>query len=260
MNKTTRLNVARHAEFEIDMPPSESFRAWTDAMSGIGAAETAEAVWTLVDAASAAIGVNGGFCRCCMGDVLGPAEDCSSRDLEFNDGVMRVLWDLPSYLDPLFQATTRAAKPLTCEQIDAYLTEGSPQSELYRTSLRAMGNGLLVPVFGPMAQHGYFCFQIECGAAPGPAETVLLQSLAQTAYVKLIELKAPTFVESGALSVREMEVVNLLSKGYSNKQAANELNISINSINTYVNRVFDKLGVSDRVTATTRARMLGYIA
>ena len=56
-----------------------------------------------------------------------------------------------------------------------------------------------------------------------------------------------------AFSVREREVLALLALGRSNAQIARELFLSIDTIKTYVRRVFTKLGVNNRTQAALLA-------
>lgn len=55
------------------------------------------------------------------------------------------------------------------------------------------------------------------------------------------------------LSEREIEILKLLGQGKSNKDIAQELFISINTVKVHVNNVFKKLGVSSRTEATLYA-------
>ena len=55
------------------------------------------------------------------------------------------------------------------------------------------------------------------------------------------------------VSPRETEVLDLLSKGQSNKQIARTLGISASTVGTHVESIYRKLGVSNRATATLKA-------
>ena len=55
------------------------------------------------------------------------------------------------------------------------------------------------------------------------------------------------------LSDREIEALKLLGQGKSNKEIAQELFISINTVKVHVNNIFKKLGVSSRTEATLYA-------
>ncbi|MAP94741.1 MAG: helix-turn-helix transcriptional regulator [Ponticaulis sp.] len=61
------------------------------------------------------------------------------------------------------------------------------------------------------------------------------------------------------ISDREYDVLQRLSEGLSNKQIADALHISPNTVKTHVNRLFEKLDVSRRTEAIARARELGIL-
>ncbi len=54
------------------------------------------------------------------------------------------------------------------------------------------------------------------------------------------------------LSEREWQVWRLLSQGKTNREIARELAISVGTVKTYVNRLYLKLGVTNRVEAVFR--------
>jgi DNA-binding NarL/FixJ family response regulator len=54
------------------------------------------------------------------------------------------------------------------------------------------------------------------------------------------------------LSPREETVLNLLAKGYTYKQIADELGISIDTIRTYLRRIYEKLHVQSRTEAVAK--------
>lgn len=61
------------------------------------------------------------------------------------------------------------------------------------------------------------------------------------------------------LTEREQEVLDLIARGLSNKQIAATLFISDNTVKTHISNLFEKLGVSDRTEAVTKALRLGWI-
>jgi DNA-binding NarL/FixJ family response regulator len=65
--------------------------------------------------------------------------------------------------------------------------------------------------------------------------------------------------ESLGISGRELEVLQLLAAGRSNKEIALELDVSPNTVKTHVAKLFDKLEVSRRTEAILRARELGIV-
>ena len=61
------------------------------------------------------------------------------------------------------------------------------------------------------------------------------------------------------ISEREMQVLELLAAGRSNKEIANKLELSPNTVKTHVARLFEKLGARHRTEAIPRGRELGMI-
>jgi DNA-binding NarL/FixJ family response regulator len=64
---------------------------------------------------------------------------------------------------------------------------------------------------------------------------------------------------STALSGREVEVLQMIAYGSTNKEVADALSISPQTVKTYLERIFTKLGVSDRTRAVAVALKLGIL-
>jgi DNA-binding NarL/FixJ family response regulator len=62
------------------------------------------------------------------------------------------------------------------------------------------------------------------------------------------------------LTAREIEVLELVSKGNSNKQVARSLHISTATVKTHLIHIFDKLAVKDRTSAVTVALEKGILS
>lgn len=63
----------------------------------------------------------------------------------------------------------------------------------------------------------------------------------------------------GPLSPREMEVLERLCAGKSNRQIAQELDISYQTVKNHVSSIFAKLGVQDRIQAALYALRRGWV-
>jgi len=70
-------------------------------------------------------------------------------------------------------------------------------------------------------------------------------------------LPAPTLMEP--LSDRELEVLDLVCKGYSNQEIAEKLVVTLDTVKKHNNHIFGKLGVNSRVQAVIQARRLGLV-
>ncbi len=71
------------------------------------------------------------------------------------------------------------------------------------------------------------------------------------------QLHAP---EESALSQREVDVLNRVAQGATNKEIARSLHISEATVKSHLLHIFSKLGVSDRTQAVTLAVQKGIIA
>ena len=105
-----------------------------------------------------------------------------------------------------------------------YLLKDAPRDELYR-AVRAAARG----------------------------ETVLSPAVAS----KLIgQMRRP---EAEPLSQRELEVLRLVARGATNKQAAAQLFISEATVKTHLLHAYSKLGVNDRAAAVAVAFQRGLL-
>jgi LuxR family transcriptional regulator, maltose regulon positive regulatory protein len=62
-----------------------------------------------------------------------------------------------------------------------------------------------------------------------------------------------------ALSERELEVLQLIASGKSNRRIASELFISVGTVKTHINHLYRKLDAHSRTQALARARELGLV-
>ena len=62
------------------------------------------------------------------------------------------------------------------------------------------------------------------------------------------------------ITPREHEILGLIAEGLSNREIAERLFVSENTVKTHSSRLFDKMGVGRRVQAVQRGKELGLIA
>lgn len=70
--------------------------------------------------------------------------------------------------------------------------------------------------------------------------------------VQSFQSQAAATAETDALSAREMEVLQALSKGHTYKQIAADLNISLGTVRTYIQRIYEKLHVHSHAEAVMK--------
>jgi DNA-binding NarL/FixJ family response regulator len=85
---------------------------------------------------------------------------------------------------------------------------------------------------------------------PSIAGRVMQQAVAGT-----VTSEAP----SEPLSERELQVLQLLSQGYSNPEIAQRLHLARGTVRNYVSSILQKLGVSDRTQAAVEALRRGLV-
>jgi two-component system, NarL family, response regulator LiaR len=61
------------------------------------------------------------------------------------------------------------------------------------------------------------------------------------------------------LSKRELEILNLLAQGHSNQEIAAKLFVSLSTIKTHLQNIFEKLDVKRRIQAVEKAKRLSLI-
>jgi LuxR family maltose regulon positive regulatory protein len=61
------------------------------------------------------------------------------------------------------------------------------------------------------------------------------------------------------LTPRELEIMRLICKGYSNPEIASELVVTINTIKKHTSNIYGKLGVRSRTQAIARAHKLNLL-
>jgi len=88
--------------------------------------------------------------------------------------------------------------------------------------------------------------------------TRLLRRLADEAQERALARPSPQ--PELALTSHELEVLELLTQGQTNRGIARNLVVSTGTVRMHVKRVIEKLGVSDRTQAAVRAFELGLVA
>ena len=92
------------------------------------------------------------------------------------------------------------------------------------------------------------------------AERMVLGSvLAHHAQFDTLAAALEAQTDSPALSQREIEVLELVARGLSNKQIAYSLEITETTAKNHVQHILQKLGAQDRTRATTVAIQRGII-
>lgn len=228
--------------------------------ASIAAATSGDEVWKIIEAVCRKAVVDGVCCRCFPSEAAAEPIIFFSTTTGFSPELSQALQDSPGYLDALLHASVRTTKPFLWSEMDNLLEPRSPQLHHFNDKIAALGTGVVVPVFGPLFRNGYFCFHSYEPRTVSDMDMMVLHSISQTAYLKLLDIMYKTSGRERTLSGRELEAINMIARGKSNPEVATAMSVSVNTINTLLKRIFEKLEVSDRVSAVMRAYALGYIA
>lgn len=228
--------------------------------ASIAASTSGEEIWKIIEAICRKADVDGVCCRCFPSEAAAEQVIFFSTTSGFSPDLGHALQNAPGYLDAFLHASVRTTKPFLWTDIDEILEARSPQLRHYRDQIADLGTGVVVPVFGPLFRNGYFCFHSYEDRTITEMDMMVLHSISQTAYLKLLDIMYKTSGRERTLSGRELEAINMIARGKSNPEVATAMSVSVNTINTVLKRIFEKLEVSDRVSAVMRAYALGYIA
>ena len=140
-----------------------------------------------------------------------------------------------------------------CETLEQALIMAKPQG--YKRSFLQYGEAL-VPLLRELfekKQHQEFILElltsIEGQAStkpPGMADPMAKTSLPERSLIE-------------SLSERELEVLQWIANGSTNREIAQELVLSLHTVKTHASNIYSKLGVKNRTEAVSRARLLGLL-
>jgi len=92
-------------------------------------------------------------------------------------------------------------------------------------------------------------------------ETVVVREVLVPAEAPALEPFAPNTASQQTLGItsRELEILTLIARGFSNREIATQLFVSENTVKTHCARAFDKLGAARRTQAVQRGKELGLL-
>ena len=132
-----------------------------------------------------------------------------------------------------------------------------------------------VELYGALVAILFAAFGIWLGLRITRKRETLQESIRETVVVRevLVPAEAPApFVPSSVpfapnsarqqtlgITARELEILTLIARGFSNREIATQLFVSENTVKTHCARVFDKLGAARRTQAIQRGKELGLL-
>jgi len=92
-------------------------------------------------------------------------------------------------------------------------------------------------------------------------ETVVVKEVLVPAEARALGPFAPNKAHQQSLGItaRELEILTLVARGFSNREIATQVFVSENTVKTHCARVFDKLGAARRTQAVLRGKELGLL-
>lgn len=162
--------------------------------------------------------------------------------------------------DPLFKVAMRTGQAYWWWDIEKFHELTGPQKRFMELlKMVNLGDGYAVPAFGPNGRNGFFGmgfgkpFEDFC-----PDTAFLLQLYCQTFHIRYCTITRDERAKTN-LSEKEKEVMGLLIRGLSTNDIATALEVSVNTINTHLKRIYQKIEVTDRVSASLKFLAHGYI-
>jgi len=164
--------------------------------------------------------------------------------------------------DPVVLHVVRSKQALRWSELFSRYTLTPRQSEFLRVHLIGqVGDGVAVPTFGPDGRNGLATFASNDRITPPDAgEIAILQSMAQAAHQRVCELIPIPSQYLVPLSPRELEILQWVARGKSNSVIAEIVAISTHTVDTYLRRIYEKLGVTDRVSAAVTGVVQGLVS
>jgi DNA-binding CsgD family transcriptional regulator len=210
--------------------------------------------------------------RSCFIDYAGVLVGATAWGLDLIDSRFRVfesdLCGLPDTFRDRYQELGQSADPVSQRMIQQqipvhHLSVQSPedwqQSELYQNVFSPYGleHGMVAPLIGAGRLIGgiYFMRGKELPAF-NDGDLIQLSSLCQHLSVRLTTFRlaiAPPLVH--CLTPRDIDVAQLVSQGFSNREIALKLNISRDAVKQVLKRIFQKLNVSARAEMVAKLKV-----
>ncbi|WP_428028288.1 helix-turn-helix transcriptional regulator [Altererythrobacter sp.] len=181
----------------------------------------------------------------------------------------RVVWNIgfPRELEALYKKAGWKNDPLpdiALNRTNAFRFSDAPRltklDNRQRAFLEQLGEGVAVHCTGPYARAGFVGVARPKNPDLDDALVRKVQVAAQLCFQRYCEIAGSHYEQPPDLSQRELDVIRWIGEGKSNAVIADILGITKNSVDSYVKRIFAKLGVSDRTAAAVRAVALGLIA
>ncbi|MDB4890547.1 MAG: regulatory protein LuxR [Gemmatimonadetes bacterium] len=92
-----------------------------------------------------------------------------------------------------------------------------------------------------------------------PTETIVVREVEVEVPARTTFIRNDAKLESLGITPRELEILGLIAAGLSNREIAERIFVSENTVKTHANRLFDKLDAKRRTQAVQVGKELGLI-
>jgi len=158
-------------------------------------------------------------------------------------------------IDPIIQQALKEAQPFHWQDVREKRSINA-QQEMIFTSHKRDGflDGLAVPVYGPMGTIAIYSLTAKNKRLDlSPAQLVALQFACLQTHNRYFDVEQINGDDpEKPLSPREMEALSLVADGMANKEIAEKLGVTENTVDTMLRRVFAKFGVNNRISAVLK--------
>jgi DNA-binding CsgD family transcriptional regulator len=125
-----------------------------------------------------------------------------------------------------------------------------------------------VELYGALVAILFASFGIWLGLRITRRRVTIRETIRETVVVREVLVSgeatapfAPNTARQQTLGItaRELEILTLVARGFSNREIATQLFVSENTVKTHCARAFDKLGAARRTQAVQRGKELGLL-
>ncbi len=166
-------------------------------------------------------------------------------------------------VDPVLRAASSIFSPFQWNDLNRMFDLTREQVRFMRIAEEAgLYNGIGIPFSGPRMQIAGVAMATSTKAAKPDKNIDLLVAYCwqlYRTYRRLVSHEASIAGGMAVLSMRESEILVRIGNGRTDRQIAQALSISVETVDSNVRRIFQKLEVPTRAAAVAKALILGLI-
>lgn len=167
-----------------------------------------------------------------------------------------------SEIDPVISYAMHTSETFSWREVSENFLLSAKQKNFLKLAARAgINNGLFTPLRGPNNQIAGMAIATS---RKGPTPRVSLDLITAfgnqfyTAY-KRFHHSSSVHISTISLTSKEREILTLTSRGKTDPEIGEILNISKHTVNTHLRNIFKKLETNNRVHAVSKALLIGLI-